>query len=255
MDWQTRRKIIYFFATLFTVASISIYVFREKIFPTPTCFDTKQNGYEVGIDCGGVCSLRCSSEVTPLEVIWARALKTSSTTYDLVAMISNKNIDNASQKFSYMFTMYDNQGLVMEEISGSTFAPIDGDFPVIRQSVMLKKSPYKVTLQIEDTPHYKVHEKPTSPTVRITRERYEAGSIPRVFATIMNTKRTTVNNLPVRIVLFDEEDNAYAVGQTIVPRLDKEETKEISFTWDNELPYAPTRIRVYPIFDPFIAIE
>ncbi len=255
MDWQTRRKIIYFFATLFTVASISIYVFREKIFPTPTCFDTKQNGYEIDIDCGGVCSLRCSSEVTPLEVMWARALKTSSTTHDVVAMISNKNIDNASQKFSYTFTIYDNQGLVIEEISGSTFAPIDGDFPVIRQSVKLKKLPYKVTLLIEDTPHYKVNEKPTSPTVRIMRERYEAGSIPRVFATIVNTKRTTVNNLPVRVVLFDEDDNAYAVGQTIVPRLDKEEVKEISFTWDNELPYAPTRIRVYPIFDPFIAIE
>src|SRR5574343_1212258 len=122
MDWQTRRKIIYFTATLFTIAAISIYVFREKIFPSPTCFDTKQNGYEVGIDCGGVCSLRCSSEVAPLEVLWTRALQTSSTTYDLVAMISNKNIDNASQKFSYIFTVYDNQGQVMEEISGSTFA-------------------------------------------------------------------------------------------------------------------------------------
>ncbi len=255
MDWQTRRKIVYFFATLFIVASVSIYVFREKIFPTPTCFDTKQNGYEVGVDCGGVCSLRCSSEVTPFEVLWARALQTSSSTYDLVAMISNKNIDNASQKFSYTFTLYDNKGLVMEEIIGSTFAPVDGDFPVIRQSVKLKKSPYKVTLQIEDTPHYKVHEKPTSPTVRITNERYEAGIIPRVYATIMSTKRTTVNNLPARIVLFDENDNAYAVGETLIPRLDKEEVKEISFTWDNELPFAPTRIRVYPIFDPFIAIE
>jgi hypothetical protein len=46
----------------------------------------------------------------------------------------------------------------------------------------------------------------------------------------------------------------YAVGQTVVPTLDKEQTKEIIVTWNPPLPFAPTRIDVYPIFDPFDAL-
>lgn len=254
MDWQFRRKLIYALTTIITISAISIYMLRDTIFPTPTCVDKQQNGYEVGIDCGGTCDLRCYSEVVPLEVLWSRALQTSKTTYDLVAMVSNKNIDNASHGVTYVFTMYNKQGGLIGEISGATIAPVDGDFPIIKQSVVLNQQPYKVTLQIEDTAHYKVHEKPTSPTLRITNERYEAGAIPRVYATITNTKRLTVTQLPIRVVLFDEQDNAYAAGEALVPRLEKEEKKEISFTWDNPLPYPPTRIRVYPIFDPFLAI-
>ncbi len=255
MDWQTRRKLIYALATLITISAVSVYLLRDTLFPAPTCFDLKQNGYEVAVDCGGVCSLRCTSEVEPLAVLWSQALKTSSTTYDLVAMISNKNIDNASHNISYTFSVYNVQGEAIGEIKGITLAPVDGDFPIIKQSIGISQTPSKVTLSIEDGPHYKVHEKPTSPTLRITNEHYEPGNLPRVYATITNTKRTTVSNLPIKVVLYDENNNAYAVGETVIPRLDKEETKEVSFTWDNPLPFAPTKIRVYPIFDPFIAIE
>lgn len=246
---------MYALATVITIGAVAVYMLRDTLFPEPTCFDKKQNGYEVAVDCGGICSLRCSSEVAPLTVLWSHAIKTTKVSYDLVAMVSNKNIDNASKDISYTFTVYNKQGSVIGEIKGKTLAPVDGDFPIIKQSVAIPEEPYKVTLQIEDGAHYKVHEKPTSPTLRIANERYEQGTIPRVYATIMNTKRTTVVDLPIRVVLFDENNNAYAVGETFVPRLDKEEIKDISFTWDMPLPFSPTRIRVYPIFDPFVAIE
>lgn len=255
MDWQTRRKIIYALATVITIGAITVYFLRDVLFPEPTCFDKKQNGYEVGADCGGMCSLRCTSEVAPLTVLWAQAIKTTKVSYDLVAMVSNKNIDNASNEISYTFTVYNKQGTAIGEMKGKTLAPVDGDFPIIKQSIAIPQEPYKVTLQIEDGPHYKVHEKPTSPTLSIANERYEQGAIPRVYATIRNNKRTTVSDLPIRIVLYDENNNAYAVGETYVARLDKEEIKDISVTWDAPLPFAPTRIRVYPIFNPFVAIE
>ena len=255
MDWSARRKIIYAFALFMLISVTSFYVLKDIIFPAPTCFDKKQNGYEVGIDCGGICAPRCSSEVQPLTVLWVRALKASETTYDLVGMISNKNIDNAAESISYTFTVYNVQGKVIQEIKGVTVAPVGGDFPIIHQSIVLPQIPRNVTLELQDGTHYKVKEKPTSPTLRITNERYEAGSIPRVYATVQNTKRTTVTDLPVIVVLFDQNNNAYAVGGTIVPRLDKEQSEEVSFTWDDPLPSIPVRIKVYPIFNPFIAID
>ena len=255
MDWSTRRKIIYAFAVFITISAISFYLLKDIIFPVPTCFDKKQNGYELGIDCGGICAPRCTSEVEPLVVLWTQALKVSNDTYDIVGMVSNKNIDNASRGISYTFTIYNKEGKVIQEIKGDTIAPVGGDFPIIHQSLVLQQVPHTITLKLQDGIHYKVNEKPTSPTLSITNDRYEAGAIPRVYATVKNNKRTTITNLPVIVVLFDENNNAYAVGGTIIPRLDKEQSEEVSFTWDAPLPSIPIRIKVYPLFDPFIAID
>jgi hypothetical protein len=69
MDWQTRRKIMYALATVITIGAVAVYMLRDTLFPEPTCFDKKQNGYEVAVDCGSICSLRCSSEVAPLTIL------------------------------------------------------------------------------------------------------------------------------------------------------------------------------------------
>ncbi len=253
MNWAHKRKFIYGAGITVALILIGMYVFRNTLFPAPMCFDAKQNGYETGIDCGGTCSLRCSSEVLPLSVVWARAMQTSSTTYDFAALVSNKNIDNAPKSIGYTFVAYDSEGQVMETRSGQTVAPVDGEFPVIEQGVKLASPPASISASVTaNVPHYKVLEKPTVPTIRISSTRYEQGSIPRVYATLINTKRLVLRDIPVRAVLYDIDGNAFAVGQTVIPELGKEVTKEIVFTWVRAFSSAPTKIRVFPILDPFL---
>jgi hypothetical protein len=252
-DWSIKRKLTYALALIFVVATATLYVFLDIVFPNPTCFDSRQNGYESGTDCGGTCSLRCKEEVIPLSVLWSRALPTSTSTYDLAALISNKNIDNTPKKVEYTFTAYDANGVEFFAMKGETQVPIDGDFPVILQNILLKERPASVGVQLQsDIPHYKVLEKPADPTIRIAQTRYEAGSIPRVYSTITNTKRLPFSNLPVRVLLYDADGNAYGAGETIVPYLDKEETQELVFTWNRAFKETPTKIRVFPILDPFL---
>lgn len=251
MDWSSQRKVIYGISFGTIVMAICIYVFRDTLFPAPTCFDKKQNGFEVGVDCGGTCSMRCSSEVSPISVEWSRFLKTSTNKYDFVGMAANKNIDNAPRSVDYAFTAYDNRGVVLTVASGTTIVPVDGEFPIIAQNITIAKEPKEVILEVTDGPHFIVNELPTSPAVRILNSRYEPGNIPHVYATVINTKRTTISKLVVRTVLFDADDNAYAAGETIIPFLDKEGSQDISFTWDSPFENTPTKIRVYPIFDPF----
>jgi hypothetical protein len=251
MDWNTRRKILYGTATAITLISLFLYFLQDTIFPTPTCADKKQNGHELGIDCGGGCQLRCSSEVIPLATLWARAIKNPEGTYDLVAMVSNKNIDNASLRSVYMFTAYDSSGVVIATTTGKITAPIEGDFPIIMQSVSLPRVPDTLALSLFDGPHYTVTENPTSPTLRVSNIRYEAGAVPRVYALLQNTKRVEVRSLPVHVVLYDEQNNAYAVGTTFVETLDKEQSREIVFTWNAPLVNDPVKIRIYPLFNPF----
>ena len=251
MNWDTKRKAQYFISFATFVIAIVVFFARDIIFPEPTCFDTKQNGYELGVDCGGTCSLRCTQEVKPLTVEWSKALPVAKGLYDFVGMVRNTNIDNASKELTYTFVAYGDEGQELSTLSGKAITPLDGTFPIIIQNISLDQKPRSVALTLLDGNHYKVIENPSSPTIRILERRYEPGVIPRVYVTIMNTKRLEITNLPVRVVLFDAYENAYAVGQTLVPVLPKEGVQELTITWNEPLPYAPSKIGVYPIFNPF----
>lgn len=253
MLWETKRKLLYGLTFFVMCSALLVFFMYDRLFPAPTCFDTKKNGYELGVDCGGTCALRCTQEVNPLTVVWAKAVTTGNGIYDLVALVTNTNIDNASREIGYTFTLYDEKGMVTGQLSGSTTAPLDGKFPLIIQNIPLQNSPVNVTATLTDGDHYTVRESPTSPTIKVLDRHYEGGEVPRVYATITNTKRIEITNLPVRVLLFDAKDNVYAVGQTVVPRIEKEGTKEIIITWNNSLPYPPTRIGLYPIFNPYEA--
>ncbi len=253
LEWANKRKIIYGAITIIFVILASIYFFRNVLFPVQTCFDGKQNNFESGIDCGGTCSLRCTQEVIPLSVMWTSPLATSASTYDFASLISNKNIDNAPRSIAYTFIAYNKDAQEIAKVDGTTIAPIDGDFPIIAQNIRLKEVPTTVSATIvSNVPHYTVLEKPTTPTLRIVGTRFEAGSIPRVYTTIINTKRLVLKNLQVRVFLYDADGNVFAAGQTIIQSLDKEGEKEVVFTWDRAFSITPTRIRVFPILDPFL---
>lgn len=252
-SWSSRRKLIYGLSASIVVILIALYSFRDMLFPAPTCSDGKQNGYEIGIDCGGTCSLKCASEIIPLSVSWSRAIPTSSSTYDLVALISNKNVDNSTPLLPYIFVVFGADGTPMAQINGTTPVPVDGEFPVIATKVSLPSAPSSVSLIVnQNVPFSAVNERANNPTLRVTTTRYEEGAIPRVYATIVNTKRLRLKNVAVRAVLYDDRGNAYAIGQTLIDLLEKEGIQDVVFTWNAPLPFAPTKIRVYPILDPFV---
>lgn len=252
--WELKRKLLYAMAVIITIVACTIFLLRDFIFPAPTCFDNKKNGFELNVDCGGTCNLKCKEEVNPLSVVWAKAIRSGPGVYDLVALVSNTNLDNASPLVGFTFKLFGEQGEVILSLTGSTTMPLDGRFPLIVQNVPLPQAPSNVVVTLTEGDHFKVLESPTSPTVRIIENRYEAGAIPRVYTRLKNTKQLEINDLPVRVLLYDSNDNVYAVGQTIIPRLNKEEEKEIIFTWTEPFPLAPVKIRVYPIFNPFEAI-
>lgn len=252
--WKFKRKLLYALITFISVTAILVFLMRGFLFPEPICTDGKKNGFETGIDCGGTCALICKNDVKQFSVLFSKAVTSGYETYDLVALVANANIDNASREVGYTFVAYDEKGSILKLLSGSTTVPLDGKFPLIIQSVKFPRPPVNVVVTLIDGPHYKVTENPTSPTVKISERKYEPGSIPRVYATVVNTKRIVVLNLPVRVLLYDANDNVYAVAETVIPTLQKEEAKQIILTWNEPLPFAPTRIGVYPIFNPFEAL-
>ncbi len=255
MDWAIKRRFIYALTLGIISITVVLYVYRNYFFPSPNCFDKKMNGFEVGIDCGGECVLRCESEVTPISVEWTRAIKASKTNYDLVAFVSNKNIDNAPKSISYRFSVYDKSSHVIFEKEGDTIVPVNSSFPIIEQNINLKSEPSYVSLEISKEYSYKTLEKPSKPTIRIKQPSFENGDIPRVYVTIVNTKSASIKNIPIRVVLYDSFGNAIGVGERFLDRMSAEEEKNLVFTWDNRFTEDVVQIKVYPIMDPFVYIK
>ena len=253
MDWANRRRIIYAATLAIILIAYVIYSFRDIFFPAPTCFDKAMNGYETGVDCGGTCSLKCNSEVVPLVTQWTTYIKTGTTTYDLVAMIANKNIDNAPYSIDYVFTVSDKNGRVLTRRNSSTIVPVNSDFPIIVQNVNLPPTSMTVSIDIPKANHYQTFEKADKPTIKVINSSFENGPISRVYVTIQNTKLDSVDNIPVRVVLYDVNQNTIGVGETKVDRILAEEQKNVVFTWNFQFKENPALIKVYPIVNPFVS--
>lgn len=251
MDWSTKRKVIYGAASIAVILVVFVYEFRSSFFPDPTCFDKKQNGFESGIDCGGTCALKCNNEVTQISVEWARAVKTGSNTYDFVGLVSNKNINSAPKKNDYTFTAFNRKGEIIKSISGNTVSLVGNSFPIIEQNIQISDYPASVVLKVFPSPYFSTQENPKVPFIKVTNFNYEAGDISRIYVSIENVTRNVYLKLPVRMIAYDENDNVIAVGESILPSLDKEEKKDVVFTWHYLLSSAPTKFRAYIMIDPF----
>ncbi len=124
MSLRLTKQVIYgALYLLFWAALISgIYFWFLK--PAPSCFDNIQNQGEEGIDCGGPCTVACSLKtVKPIETL-GRILTFSPDQehLSLLVQINNPNLDYAARSFSYSFSIYDNQGNVVQTFRGDSFA-------------------------------------------------------------------------------------------------------------------------------------
>src|SRR3989344_4017448 len=91
-SWSRRRKNIIsliIFVALIVLVGLPTYFFFYK---APTCFDSKWNGSETGVDCGGACQLLCTAESISLIVKGdPRILEVAPDIYEVVVLIDNPN--------------------------------------------------------------------------------------------------------------------------------------------------------------------
>lgn len=251
MNWASSRKIIYAICFILALVLLGVYGFRNTLFPTPTCNDNKQNGYEEGVDCGGLCSRRCIEQTIPIQVLWARVLPVTENVYDIVGLISNRNPDSAPATLDATFTVYNAKAEVIYSQRVSVVPPTTGDLPILIQNVRFKDVPKNVVITLGEGTYYKTNKAFQTVQISVTNTSFENGDIPRAYATIRNVTRNRFISFPVRIVLYDGEQNAIATGQTFVESLDKESEKTLIFTWKNKFSVKPVVIKAYPVLVPF----
>lgn len=248
--WASHRKTIIFlivFAVLLIIIAIPTYFsFQNK----PSCFNTKQDGDETGIDCGGGCALLCTPEILPLIARGdARLLRIASSTYEVVILIENPNILGTVARAPYSFNIYSG-------VSKSPIKTIIGNTNIARNSTFaLFAGPFTLNEagSLRATFNWGkdlVWEKSNTVNPLLSVENINlviaSTSAPRLEAKLLNRSLNEVNNVEVIVLLSDHEGNIVGAGKTFVDNLPPSVTAPLVFSWPQAFDKEVVSIRILP---------
>lgn len=251
MNWETKHKLVLLSVLIIFISLVTFYFSYNKLFPVAMCTDGVKNGTEAGVDCGGSCSLRCSFEIKPIKVIWVKPVQTGVDLYDVAGLVSNENRNSSPYFLDYKLSLFNSFGKVVWSQAGQTKVPALSDFPIIVQNIKTKEKIKSANIELKESSSFLTDDKYQKTIIEVLNTSFENGDTPRLYVTIQNKTLIPILRFPVRAVLYDPLQNTLGVGETFVERLDKSETKVLTFTWSSKFSESPSLIRVYPIVDPY----
>ncbi|MCR4330742.1 MAG: hypothetical protein NUV49_02590 [Patescibacteria group bacterium] len=250
MSWASKRKFLYSLLVLIFISVVIAIPTYSALNKAPTCVDNKQNGEEIGVDCGGPCDKLCPSQTSELIVHWSRGFRVADGIYDVVAYVENVNTKAGIESIIYKFKLYDENNILIEEKLGKTYVGPNEQFAVFESGIRTgQRIPKRVFFEFKPDPEWKRIEIPLDEIVHISirnQQITDAVTKPRLKALLVNDKPLPVSNIEVVAILYDIEDNAIAVSATHVDGIDKNGTQQVSFTWQEPFGVNPVRISVIP---------
>ena len=249
MTWASKRQTIILGAIVIAIIIILIPIVKPIVAPTATCFDGKKNGSELGVDCGGPCSKACSFEVSKVNILWALSFKVADGVYSAVTYVSNPNASFEAQNVPYTMKLYDDKNILVAERRSTIDIPAKSALPIFEGDIAVGKLIVKrVSFEFTGEPNWRRTDKGT-PQIDISSPIVDnSGSAPKVTATIKNSTGNPIKNLPLVVIVYDENGNAMAASRTIVDFLAKNESTDASFTWLSPFSGTESRVEIYPEF-------
>ncbi len=231
LSWSLRRKLLYSSVVLLVSLLVVVFIWLEFFTVAPTCFDGKQNGAETGVDCGGTCSLVCSSEAHAPVVLWARAFANGTQTYTAEAYVQNNNGETGAHGVHYSFLLFDaNNKLVVEKDGVMDIPPVQ-TIPVIEPSIDVgNRTVERALFSFNDVPVWERVPHGSVPQIRIVGQTLTPDGT-RLDATIENDSLTPQSGMAVIATLFDSQGVARAASKSILPTLVSKATDDVVFTW------------------------
>ncbi len=232
MSWASRKRLIYGGTFVLILTIISLFVFFQVFYKTPTCSDGYKNGDETGVDCGGGCINLCSAETLEPIVLWSKIFNISGDVYTLVSYVENPNINSRNPRANYEFKIYDESNKLITVKEGQTSIPKGKRFAVFENGLVLKGSKPK-SVDLEFTA-FSSWIKDTEPEPEISLK-YGAltstSTIPRINGTITNDSINNVGELELAVFVLDGNQNVVAASRSFVDNLTRKSSQDFVFTW------------------------
>jgi len=254
MSWASKRKSIYTGALALVVLfflSIPLYSYLNRI---PTCTDGKQNGDELGVDCGGNCENLCLSQARTMIVHWSRAFKSGDGVVDALAYVENPNILAGTENAIYRFKLYDENNILITEKFGKTFILPSEQIAIFEPALLTgeRVPKYAFFEFAPDIQWVRVKKDTKTPDLLISEQNITGlEAKPKLTAVISNNSTTPIYNVEIVVIIYDIEDNAIAVSSTLVDEIAKYDERTISFSWREPFTSIPARIDIVPRINIF----
>ncbi|MBI2476448.1 MAG: hypothetical protein HYV67_04385 [Candidatus Taylorbacteria bacterium] len=232
VSWSAKRQFFYISAAilvfLFALALPTFFV----TYKAPSCRDGVKNHGELGIDCGGPCSVLCKAAALDLIVHWQRAFKVKDGVYNALAYVENPNLDSGADAVSYLFKLYDKDNLLIYERRGKTSVPANKIFGIFESNIATgSRLPARTFFEFSPAPVWRKQSGREAPLAVTNRLFSSEGGSPRLTALLENRGIDAVYNIEVVAIVHDETDNAMAVSRTVVDGVGKGASVPLVFTW------------------------
>ena len=247
MSWSSKRQASIILSVI-GIALIPVAYTAYKIMSVPaTCNDNSQNQGEVGVDCGGPCSLLCSSQIAKPIVTWKRLFLVGGGVYNMVAYIENPNAQAGTKKIGYQLRVFNTEGVSIYERHGTTVIPAKRSVPVIETGINLnQQTPSRIEFKLDDTAVWSKESVKEIPLATSNSLLTEATTSPRLNTNLSNKDIVKYSNFEVVAILYDEDGNAVGASSTYVDKIDAGATLPLIFTWPEPFSETPARIEIIP---------
>ncbi|MFA5933768.1 MAG: hypothetical protein WC795_00890 [Candidatus Paceibacterota bacterium] len=255
MNWAVKRQLFFISIFLGLIMLIIGILAVPKLIAKPTCTDTKQNGTEAGIDCGGECPNFCPFEVNSAIVLWARSFQSSTNTYNAVAYIENQNSNAAIKSIPYEFKIYDENSIIITSRKGIAFIPPNGRTPIFESTISVgNRTPVRTSFEfIGKLDWIKVdsHIIENLPIVSRDNNLINIDTTPKLTSTIVNNSFYDLFDVEVVAILYNADGNAIAASKTVIDSLAKSSSVPVFFTWSKPFGDTISTIEVIPRINIF----
>ena len=248
-EWsQKRRRIILsiIFGVLIFVIGLPLFFF---LYRSPTCSDGKQNGDEVGIDCGGGCEMLCQADNLPIVSKGdPQVVRVGSTTYAVALSAENPNINSDILRAGYLFKIFDASSTVpVMIVDGETYIPKNGRFVVFGGPYdFVEAVPARATFEWKkESLVWNTNSKEVPDLIIENKFISEEASEPKITAELYNPTLDAVVNVELTVVVSDISGNTIGVSKTFVESIDKNERVPIVYTWPQSFDGVPAQIDVF----------
>jgi hypothetical protein len=251
LSWSGRRQLMYYGVGIIILVIFVLVVWATFFTAAPTCFDGKQDGTELGVDCGGSCALVCTNLAHEPLVLWARPFQTGPSNYTAAAYIQNNNQGAGAKNVAYSFQLFDaNNSLVVERDGVVNLPPVQ-TIPIIEPNITVgNRTVTHVEFAFSQTPPAVWSRVPAGgiPTLQITQQNLNADAS-RLGATIVNNTLQDAEQVTVTAVLFDSQGVARAASKSLLPVVSAQSSVPVVFTWSGGVPnIVRAEITILPSF-------
>lgn len=247
--WSRNRQFTYLGVLLVLAILLVSYLFYTYK-PIATCADSRQNGLETGVDCGGNCPKICLNQAAPLTILWSRVLPISHGVYSAVALVENPNPQAGVKKLSYTFRLVDANNILVNIRAGETFVNPGEKFLIFEGGIATGEGkPARAFLELGPANWQKTVLRP--PLLLVDNKSFLNGEPARLTARLTNRSIIDLKLVSVPALLADESGNAIAAGFTYLESLARDGSREVFYSWPQSLPMVPSFIDFYPRISVF----